>query len=710
MSSTPISPSIAARLAQSGTGFDASRADFDILNAALSATGLDSALAAPGADLTLLAPTDAAFISLARSLGYVGNAEQGAYDAIVGALTTLAPGGDPIPLLTDILRYHVLGEAKDRGAILGSTELETLLGGVTLKPFGVTLQDNDPDAADARVVGASISTGNGTIQAISEVLLPLDVPGNSDGLAPPPTIAGLVAASGAGFDANAGDFDILLTAVQAAGLTTALADPAAELTVFAPTDGAFVELARTLGYAGTAEQGAFDAIVAALTELAPDGNPLPILADILLYHVVPERLSKAQADAAGPITTLGGGTITVEGNRILDADPDLRDARFVPGATDILAANGAVQAIDRVLLPLDLDTPGNAVGGTIADQLAASGTGFDANRGDFDILNAALGAAGLTATLDSAALDATLFAPTDGAFLTLARNFGYVGGSEQGAFQAIVQTLTTLSDDGNPIPLLTDILTYHVADGTLTAREIAQSSSVTTLSGEAITPFGSILIDLDPTVPDARLIGQRADLHASNGIIQAIDRVLLPADVPETAGSRAPHGSIADLVAQSGHGFDDVGSDFDILQAALDTAGLTAALDNPAATLTLLAPTDAAFMRLAERLGYEGDAEQGALDAIVGALTTLGGGNPLPLLEDVLTYHVLEGRLSRQVLSADGEATTLLGPDLAFRGNRIVDAEPGYDVRFDATTSVLAENGAVQAIADVLLPINLDVL
>lgn len=55
--------------------------------------------------------------------------------------------------------------------------------------------------------------------------------------AQPASIAAAVAASGGTFDRNRNDFDILLTAVQAAGLVNALGDPAANLTVFAPTDG-----------------------------------------------------------------------------------------------------------------------------------------------------------------------------------------------------------------------------------------------------------------------------------------------------------------------------------------------------------------------------------------------------------------------------------------------------------------------------------------
>lgn len=49
------------------------------------------------------------------------------------------------------------------------------------------------------------------------------------------TITEIVAASGDGFDRNPFDYDILLTAVGAAGLADALNNPKDDLTVFAPT-------------------------------------------------------------------------------------------------------------------------------------------------------------------------------------------------------------------------------------------------------------------------------------------------------------------------------------------------------------------------------------------------------------------------------------------------------------------------------------------
>jgi len=61
-----------------------------------------------------------------------------------------------------------------------------------------------------------------------------------------PTITGIVLQSGGAgkFDDNNSDYDLLLNAVIAADLADALADPDASLTVFAPTDAAFIALAH----------------------------------------------------------------------------------------------------------------------------------------------------------------------------------------------------------------------------------------------------------------------------------------------------------------------------------------------------------------------------------------------------------------------------------------------------------------------------------
>jgi serralysin len=170
--------------------------------------------------------------------------------------------------------------------------------------------------------------------------------------APTSTIAGLVAASGGAFDDDRYDYDILLTAVSAAGLVGALDDPTAQLTVFAPTDRAFTRLARDLGYDEYDEQGAWEYLVAQLTALG-GGDPIPTLTNVLLYHVSPGADSLRTIRRTKTIDTLFGATFTVKGNRLVDVDPDITNPRF-NDPTDLRATNGIVHTISRVLIPVDL--------------------------------------------------------------------------------------------------------------------------------------------------------------------------------------------------------------------------------------------------------------------------------------------------------------------------------------------------------------------
>ena len=166
-----------------------------------------------------------------------------------------------------------------------------------------------------------------------------------------PTIAGLVTASG-DYDTNNADFDILKNAIVAAGLTAALDDTAADLTVFAPTDAAFISLATSLGFDGTDEAEAFASLVDALTLLSGGGDPIPLLTDILKYHVLPESLTEAELLGLTSVDTLLGTDIGINGATLQDADPDVANPELV--TADIAADNGIVYAIDGVLLPVDL--------------------------------------------------------------------------------------------------------------------------------------------------------------------------------------------------------------------------------------------------------------------------------------------------------------------------------------------------------------------
>jgi serralysin len=181
-------------------------------------------------------------------------------------------------------------------------------------------------------------------------------------LPPPPAtvVADLVARSGpnAGtFDTNASDFDVLITAVGAANLGAALTNPDAKLTVFAPTDGAFVRLARDLGFTGTDESGAYTFIVTALTNLN-GGDPIPLLSTILTYHVAPRRFSFARLqvfDAQNrSIPNLANQTLRLQGVRLIDNDPQIANARILVPRSNRNTGNGLVHTIDRVLLPINV--------------------------------------------------------------------------------------------------------------------------------------------------------------------------------------------------------------------------------------------------------------------------------------------------------------------------------------------------------------------
>jgi transforming growth factor-beta-induced protein len=246
--------------------------DFTVLAGALEATGLDEALAGDG-PFTVFAPTDAAFAALG--------------EGVLDSLTT--------EQLSEILQYHVIGQQ------VLSTDLEagvvTTLSG--LSAF-VSLEGG-VSVNDANVTTADVQASNGVIHVIDKVLLP-------------PNIAEAAT--------YAGSFSTLLSAVETAGLTAALTDPEAELTVFAPTDAAFAALPEGTLESLTTEQ----------------------LTDILTYHVVPAEVLSSDLEA-GEVETLLGQSVTIS----LEGGVSVNDAQVV--LADIVTTNGIIHVIDGVLLP-----------------------------------------------------------------------------------------------------------------------------------------------------------------------------------------------------------------------------------------------------------------------------------------------------------------------------------------------------------------------
>ncbi|MBN3957972.1 fasciclin domain-containing protein [Nostoc sp. NMS8] len=129
------------------------------------------------------------------------------------------------------------------------------------------------------------------------------------------------------------------------------------------------------------------------------------------------------------------------------------------------------------------------------------------SNASFTTLTKALKAAGLTGALQGKD-NLTIFAPTDAAFAKLPPD----------ALQEL------LKPDNKEV--LIKILTYHVVSGKVLSTDL-KSGEVKSLEG------GTINIKVDPatgvTVNDAKVT--QADITGTNGVIHAIDQVILPPDL-----------------------------------------------------------------------------------------------------------------------------------------------------------------------------------
>lgn len=159
----------------------------------------------------------------------------------------------------------------------------------------------------------------------------------------------------------AGDsrFDILEKLVVDAGLADALADPSADLTVFAPLDWSFRKLVFELtGDRDLAFTGGDRKVAKAIQDFL-GGPTSPALVNILLYHVsgelgaIPYSVAKVQNDL--PLMMLNGGTVIVDSKpgkgKTLVELTDEADRKMLVTRKDIHASNGIIHGIGKVLLP-----------------------------------------------------------------------------------------------------------------------------------------------------------------------------------------------------------------------------------------------------------------------------------------------------------------------------------------------------------------------
>ena len=258
-------------------------ADHTILEIAIDTCGLASTLDGPG-PFTVFAPTDAAFNALPA-----------------GTISSLLSN---LPALTDILKYHVVGDSVMSSMLSNGQTVTTLEG----SDVTVTISGGNVYIENAMVTVADIVGDNGVVHVIDAVLLP-PTPSNS--------VYDIIS--------NSADHTILEIAIDTCGLASTLDGPG-PFTVFAPTDAAFNALP-----AGT------------ISSLLSN---LPALTDILKYHVVGDSVMSSMLSNGQTVTTLEGSdvTVTISGGNVY-----IENAMVT--VADIVGDNGVVHVIDAVLLP-----------------------------------------------------------------------------------------------------------------------------------------------------------------------------------------------------------------------------------------------------------------------------------------------------------------------------------------------------------------------
>ena len=310
---------------------------FDTLVAAVVAAELDGALS--GGEWTVFAPTDDAFAKLGLDASNIASA-MSKED------------------LTDILLYHALTSNVSSG------EAKGLLGDVTmangkiagLKFFDDSLWVND----DSRVIIQDIAASNGTIHVVDNVILPpwprveesaaaaemstesamaetemmeeasadkiTASTAEMEAMPVEQPSSAIPSNSIAGIAINDGRFDTLVAAVVAADLAGALSG--GEWTVFAPTDDAFAKLgldANSIASAFTKEE----------------------LTDILLYHVLTQNVSSAEAKTLLGDVTMANGKLA--GLKYFDDSLWVNDDSRVI-IENVIADNGTIHVVDNVIL------------------------------------------------------------------------------------------------------------------------------------------------------------------------------------------------------------------------------------------------------------------------------------------------------------------------------------------------------------------------
>jgi len=159
--------------------------------------------------------------------------------------------------------------------------------------------------------------------------------------------------------------------------------------------------------------------------------------------------------------------------------------------------------------PKNAEHPGNAEHPAAAGDIVSVATG----AGNFKTLIAAIKAAGLLETLQGKG-PFTLFAPTDEAFAKLPAG-----------------TLDELLKPENKAKLA-GLLSYHVVPGKVMAADV-KTMKAKTVNGQEL----SLKVEGKSVMCDGAKV-LKADIAATNGVIHAIDAVVMPAGAGAAASNK----------------------------------------------------------------------------------------------------------------------------------------------------------------------------
>jgi uncharacterized surface protein with fasciclin (FAS1) repeats len=231
------------------------------------------------------------------------------------------------------------------------------------------------------------------------------------------------------------------------------------------------------------------------------------LQKILLYHTIPSKILSTDVPA-------GSNTKVLTTNAPQDSIFVTKNANgvFVNGIkvkeADILADNGVIHKLERVLIP--------ASGNVVETAIATSGGDNGLDSLVVAVVRADAAAPGLINTLSTGIL--TVFAPTNKAFRDL----------------LTALSLTNVSEI--PIATLSAVLLYHVVPSRAFSSDLANGalpmlangSTTISLTGPTITGNNSVLnLSVAGTVVNTSTI-IATNVLCRNGVVHVIDRVLLP--------------------------------------------------------------------------------------------------------------------------------------------------------------------------------------